>query len=52
MLGLRGLAEPVDFDEAHGGGRVVLVAFFIGRQLVAIEAVDALAADHLAMALV
>ena len=41
VLGLRGLAEPVDLDKAERGGGVVLVAFFIGRQLIAIEAVHA-----------
>ena len=39
VLGLGGLAEAVDLDEAQRGGGVVLVAFLVGGQLVAVEAV-------------
>ena len=42
----------MDLDEALGGGCVVLVALFVRRQLVAIEAVLALAADDHRVALV
>ena len=51
VLGLGGLAQSVDLDEPERGRRVVLVAFFIGRQLVAIKAVVALAARRSARAL-
>ena len=43
--GLGRLREAVDLDEALGGGGVVLVALLVGGQLVAVEAVLALAAD-------
>src|SRR4051812_30718289 len=45
VLGLGGLRQAVDLDEALGGGGVVLVTFLVGGQLVAVEAVLALAAD-------
>ena len=51
VLGLGGLREAVDLDEALGGRGVVLVAFLVGGQLVAVEAVLALAADDHGVAL-
>ena len=38
VLGLGGLGQAVDLDEALGGRRVVLVALLVGGQLVAVEA--------------
>src|SRR5690348_16676302 len=45
VLGLRGLRQAVDLDEPLRRRRVVLVPLLVGRQLVPVEAVLALAAD-------
>src|SRR5271157_177471 len=52
VLGLRGLAQAVDLDEAQRRRHVVLVAFLVGGQLVTVEAALALAADRHDVALV
>src|SRR5262249_5249313 len=52
MPRLRGLAKSVDLDEPQRGGGVILVAFFVGRELMPIQAVVALAADDLRVPLV
>src|SRR5436190_23986792 len=51
LLGLRLLAQSVQFDEPLGGVVVELVAAVVGRQLLAVQAKLALAADDRRLAL-
>ena len=49
VLGLCGLSQPVDLDESQRGRGVILIPFLVGRQLMSVQAMLALAAHHLGM---
>src|SRR5947209_20422619 len=46
LPGLRLLAQAMNLDEALGGGLIVVAALVVGRELLAVQSLVALAADH------
>src|SRR5262249_37299488 len=47
--GLSRLPQAVDLDESERRRRIILISLLVGRQLVAIQAVIALASHHVGM---